>query len=333
MHGRLAVVAPIRAGDDELSAPLVSSLNEFYLLDRGPASVVLGVGWDGFPWLLDPQPILYNAVELSQLDMDMHAEMAVNRARGQLSVVRSFLFSVPCPEGPPYRSFFYFTFQRTAAGVSWHEGPYIRHGYSMQVYAAATDQAPYTWISDARQGNPGYFVTGPAGQDSLWRIFRIESDAFHRIVFTLAPVRWNARCPAVNFAKIPNVALVAELQQQYDGLCQLVTSSSYRDIATKARNITEGAISARLTELGQRSSGRLFEDLQLVQKLLSDPQTRNSCGFRDMDYHLAQKIRLVHGRTHPPQVGASGTPLRPEFALGVVEDLVELLKGLGYCRA
>jgi hypothetical protein len=51
-----------------------------------------------------------------------------------------------------------------------------------------------------------------------------------------------------------------------------------------------------------------------------------------MDYHLAQKIRLVHGQTHPPQVGVSGVALRPEFALSVVEDLVELLKGLGYSR-
>jgi len=296
-------------------------------------SLVLGVGSDGFPWLLDSQPLFYRAVDLSQLDLDMQGDAALNRARGQLAAARSLLLPVPCPDGPPYRSFLYFTFQGTATGVSWHDGPYIRHGYSMQVYAAATDQAPYTWITEARQGHPGYFVTGPAGQDSLWRIFRIESDAFRRVIFTLAPVRWNAMCPAVDFSRISNAALSAELQQQYDDLCRSVMSSAYRDIATKARNIAEGALGARLAEMGRPSSGKLFEDLQTVQELLNDPQTRNSCGFRDIDYHLAQKIRLVHGRTHAPQVGFSGTPLRPEFALGGVEDLVELLKGIGYCRS
>jgi hypothetical protein len=331
VHGRLAVV-PQRPGDHLSHVPQVSSLNELYLLDRGAASVVLGVGRDGFPSLFEPQPLLYRAAELSQLDFDMQGEMALNRARGQLASGRAFLLPVPCPDGPPYRSFLYFTFQGTATGVSWHDGPHIRNGYSMQVYRATTDQAPYTWISDARQGNPGYFVTGPAGQDSLWRILRIESDALHRVVFTLAPVRWNARCPAVDFSKVPNVALATELQQQYDDLCRSVTNSAYRDIATKARNIAEGAISARLAETGQQSSGRLFEDLQSVQKLLSDSQTRNCCGFRDIDYHLAQKIRLVHGRTHAAQVGVSGPFLRPEFALTVVEDLIELLKGLGYCH-
>ena len=241
-----------------------------------------------------------------------------------------FLFRVPT--GLPTGPFFILRFREQLRECLGMMAPTFAHGYSFEVYAAATDQAPYTWISEARQGNLGYFVTGPTGQDSLWRIFRIEGDVFHRVVFTLAPVRWNASCPAVDFSKIPNVALATELRQQYDDLCRSVTSVAYRDIATKARNIAEGAISARLAETGQASSGKIFEDLQSVQKLLSDPQTRNACGFRDLDYHLAQKIRLVHGKTHAPQVGASGTPLWPEFALSVVADLVELLKGLGYCR-
>jgi hypothetical protein len=37
-------------------------------------------------------------------------------------------------------------------------------------------------------------------------------------------------------------------------------------------------------------------------------------------------------QTHVPQVVNSGMSPRPEFAFSVVEDLVELLKSLGYCR-
>ena len=47
--------------------------------------------------------------------------------------------------------------------------------------------------------------------------------------------------------------------------------------------------------------------------------------FDFMAYHLMQKLRLLHARTHPGRVADMGRAIRPEFALTAAEDLVELL--------
>jgi hypothetical protein len=57
-----------------------------------------------------------------------------------------------------------------------------------------------------------------------------------------------------------------------------------------------------------------------------------SCGWRYLEYHLAQKIRLVHGQTHATASTKTGRQLRPEFALSVTEDLIELLTIWGSCK-
>jgi hypothetical protein len=174
-------------------------------------------------------------------------------------------------------------------------------------------------------------MTGHAGDESLWRVTRLETDAFDRSVFTLAPIRMAGNLPVPDFSALENPLLAEELTEQYQDLCRSVTQHAYRDVVTKARNIVEGLVGARLQVQQQPGSDRLYDYLTAVGKLLNDKQTRDTCGWTDLEYHLCHKIRLLQGQTHIVRVLQTGG-LRPELALTVVEDLAYLLEAWGFVR-
>jgi len=123
-----------------------------------------------------------------------------------------------------------------------------------------------------------------------------------------------------------------EAAQQYEDLGRRLSAGAYRDIPTKVRNIVEGLLAIKLKSQGRIGLMELGRDLQTVKALLENPATRNNCDWEDLEYHLLQKIRLAHAHTHTGAVIDTGRALRPEFALSVVDDLVELLRMWGYVR-
>lgn len=52
----------------------------------------------------------------------------------------------------------------------------------------------------------------------------------------------------------------------------------------------------------------------------------------ELSYYLAEKLRIMHQRTHPGRVTKEGRGIEPEFAFTVVQDLIEILRELGYTR-
>ena len=201
----------------------------------------------------------------------------------------------------------------------------------MRLYRPATKEFSLNWSSDGRMEKYGFFLTGPVGNGSLWRLFRAETDTFDRWILTLAPVRLSSRFPKADFSSFKADLLASELSAQYADLANALTSNSYREAVTKAKNIVEAIIAAKLNKV---KKGRdLFENLQTIKELLDNPKQRDSCGWTHLEYHLANKIRLVHGQTHATAPVKMGRPLRPEFALSTVEDLIELLHIWGYCEA
>ena len=108
----------------------------------------------------------------------------------------------------------------------------------------------------------------------------------------------------------------------YSDFCERVVQNAYRDVPTKARNIVEWMVTWKLRSQGHKATGKLGDDLNTVKQLLTDPKTRANCGWTDLEYTLANKIRLVHARTHLENAVAN-LPLRPEFGLSVVQDLSE----------
>jgi len=300
---------------------------EIFILERDRLPAILAPDSDGVPTVVDPHPVVLRAAYIV-LD---NLEDGLSQARGRLGLPRCELFvMVDCPDGAPHRSGLLFLFDGDLTGVSWRDEKKPRHGAQMMKYIVATSLGPNRIRDDARQGRPGYFLTGDAGDSSLWRVIRMESDAFNRLVFTLAPVRLAGNLPAPDFSTLGDPSRTAEVITQYHDLSRSITQHAYRDVVTKARNIVEALVAVRLRTQNQPSSGRLFDDLKLVKKLLDSPNHK-ACGWTDLEYHLCHKIRLLHAKTHVNQVVQVG-PLRPEFALTVVEDLVYLLAAWDFVR-
>jgi hypothetical protein len=237
---------------------------------------------------------------------------------------------INCPDGAPNRSGLLFAFQQQINGLSWRDDSRIYHGGSAKQYFAATSLGSWDWAQDVRLGRAGYFLTGQSGESALWRIFRLEADALNRTVVTIAPVRLNSQCPRADFSSVSDPNLRVEITQQYDEFCRSVSAYAFRDVVTKARNIAEGLLVDRLRSANQDATARIWDDLQTVKRMREDNATRASCPVSEIQYHLLHKIRIAHGRTHPDVGGAGSAPLRPEFAMTVVEDLEEVLRGWGY---
>lgn len=302
---------------------------ELYVLKRDRVPLILVPDSTGVPTVVHPQPVLYRAAYVSAGEIE--TEMV--QARAQLGNDNCRLLApMVCPDGPPYRTALLFSFQQEV-NAPWRDESQSFHGYKLFQYKPTTTQAPWTWLDEMRAGRPGYFLTGTVGDSCLWRLFRIETDAFHRAVFTLSPVRLAAGCPSADFSALSDALLAGEIGAQYRDLCASVVAHAYRDVVTKTRNIVEGLVSARLKAAGLPASRDLFGDLQTLKKLLEDDKERDATGWTQLEYHLAHKIRLVHAQTHPTQTVKAGRSLRPEFALSVVDDLAELLTIWGYCKS
>jgi hypothetical protein len=299
--------------------------SELYIVARERLAAILAPDADNVATLIDPQPLVLRALWVSEIGLEHRLPWA--RARLNQPDCPLFVF-LPSPEGPPYRLGLYFTFSDLLNGIPWWDGKSARHGYSLKRFAVLTTGASSGLLDEARQGRLGYLVTGDAGDTALWRVSRLETDAFGRCVFTLSPIRIAADLPAADFSTLGRQALAAELTQQYNDLCRSAVQHAYRDVVTKARNIVEGVVAARLSSQGHSPSGRLFEDLEQVKRLLGGA-VRDACGWRDLEYHLCHRIRLLHGLTHPGSVEQTGA-LRPELALTVVEDLAFLLTAWGF---
>jgi hypothetical protein len=295
----------------------ISESNDLYLSVRNSTPLWLAPNSDGVALALDPQPTILRAAYSASLD-----DQTTSAAKVWLRGEQHWLLALaPCPDGAPHRLAFLFVRQNETKIAMLQDGPYLRNGVPFVWYQRAT---PVTSLG------PGFFLTGTVDEGSIWRIFRHELDPFNRWMLTISPVRLSSQCPKADFSSLKSPLLAGEVAAQYADMTRAITTNSYRDVVTKAKNIVEAVVAERL---GKTEVSRdLFENLKDVKRLLDDRQQRDSCGWTDLDYHVVNKIRLVHGQTHATGPTKSGRPLRPEFALSTVEDLIELLYSWGYCK-
>ncbi len=308
--------------------PSLSGVTELYILERKRLPAILVPDSSGIPTLIDPQPVLLRGAYISPYDLEIQLPIA----KGHLNSGHNhnLLAFLPCPDGAPFRSCICLAFLGVVSGASWRDEHTSRHGAQLQQWGVTTPQGQWTWITDVRNGRPGFFLTGDSTDASLWRIFRLETDALNRAVLTLAPIRLTASLPVADFAGVGGPLRSDELAAQYADLCRSVGQHAYRDVVTKARNIVEALVAARLQAHGLPAAGQLYKDLQTVREQLDAHKSTDECGFGHLDYHLAHKIRLLHAQTHVGQTVVSGRPLRPELAMSVAEDLAELLRAWGF---
>lgn len=297
----------------------VSETNDLYILRHGSSASWLAPGSNGAATALNPQPyVLRAAYSRSTSEQDLSS------AKVQLESDRRWLLAlVECPDGPPHRSAFLFIYKREES-ITWRDGPYPRSGKKADLFQRAT---PVTSLGSESEGY-GFFLTG-SGIGSVWKLVRPEVDLLGRWVLTLAPVQFSSRCPQADFSGLKTALLADEVQSHYANLARAITANSYRAVVTDAKNIVEAIVAEKLGNASQ--SRDLAENLRAIKKLLEDSPQDGSCGWTYLEYHLAQKIRLVHGQTHATALLKTGRPLRLEFAMSTVDDLVELLYLWGYC--
>lgn len=295
----------------------VSESNDLYLLVRNSTPTWLAPDSNGVGVAFTPQPMILRTAYSASLD-----DQSISAAKAWLQGEQHWLLALaPCPDGPPHRLAFLFVRQNEPRTITFQDGSYTRLATNVTWYRRAT---PVTSLG------AGFFLTGTVDNGSIWRVFRQELDPFNRWMLTISPVRLSSQCPKADFSSLKRPLLADEVAAQYADIARAIATNSYRDVVTKAKNIVEAIVAERL---GNTEKSRdLAENLRIVKKLLDDPLQRESCGWSDLEYHLAHKIRLVHGQTHATAPAKTGRPLRPEFALSTVDDLVDLLYSWGYCK-
>ena len=299
-------------------APTLQTASHLYLVKRTAYERVLAPGVAGVPTPVAADGLVVRASYIrAESDLDVEIKSAIPTL---VTDQCHLLFLFASPDGPPFRSARSFVYVDKPS-ISWQENSHNYHNQPALRFRTPGLHDGYTWESDLHNAMSGWFVTGTSGATALWKVARYEVDALGHWIFTLAPVQSAAGMPRLDLSRIKDELLRKELLAQYEELQGSVSRHAYRDVVTKARNITEGVLKWVLIEAGNEPGRDLFDHLRQLQKLVE----QRLAPISDLSYHLAHKIRLLHARTHPQTAGSKEMSVSPEFALTCLEDLKEIL--------
>jgi hypothetical protein len=133
----------------------------------------------------------------------------------------------------------------------------------------------------------------------------------------------------VQFTTVNDAGLRAEAEQHWSDLQNHLVGHQHYALVTSAKNVAETILAYHLSQAGVSHKRNFKEMLDKLAELL-ESQAGKSTPFDFLSYHLMQKMRLLHARTHPGRVAAMGRAMRPELGLTIAEDLVEVLTLAGY---
>jgi hypothetical protein len=297
---------------------------KLHLAWHGSTLQVLAPDFQNIPTLVVPAPDLRRTAFLDYFAVTDDSQ--IRSAASRLDNPQPLLMLVrPNLDGPPFRTGTLFCYVREE-NVSWRAGSISNHSLRTEVYEASTSRGSSNWLYN---GKPGYFLTGTWQKHELWRVARLETDAAYRYLFTLAPLRLAHGLPEVQFSALTSPTLRAEAERHWSEFQNQLVAHQYYALVTSAKNVAETVLADYLSQTGLSSRRDFDEMLGKLRDMLNAPKTETGVPFDFMDYHLMQKIRLLHGRTHSGQVARMGRATRPELALTVAEDLVEVLTSLG----
>lgn len=272
---------------------------------------------EGFP--LDPQPFLIRAFYvLSEEQLPELWPTILTILRGP--EVKQMLHLLPSPDGPPYRAarlFYFGGHDRITANKGRSDLP-----VDVLFPYADTGQP---WDTDAGRLKPGLFITGEGGPTNLWRIHRIERDAWKGPLFTLAPLLLAPGFPILDLSGVRSNVRREEIASHYVELQRCVITHSYRGAIARAKDIAESLITEKSSKPQNDPFYTKLEDLFAQLKA-------GKISLSWLTYTLCQKLRLVYQYTHPEKAMEEGQPVNPELALSVVQDLIVILRDLGHVK-
>lgn len=308
--------------------PIAEDARELYLAWHGNSRLVLAPDCQNVPTVVPSPNLLRTAYLSSNAVADQNQirtkSLRLNSERPLLTMFRQ------SPDGPPFRSGVVFSFNRKQS-VSWRGDSLTGHGLDADVYIASTSMGSDGWKEDAIDGRAGYFLTGTPTSSCLWHIRRMEADASYRYVFTLAPIELAQGLPEVDFTSIVDSSLRSEAEQHWTDFKSHLLHHEHYALITSAKNVAETLLSDYLRTRGISTRRDFHEMLQKLGDLMEG--TKGQQQFSYLDYHLMQKARLLHARTHSTRTASIGRSIRPEFAITVAEDLVEVLTSGGFARS
>lgn len=290
------------------------------LIDASPNhQAVLTPSPYGYPLLLKPQPMLLRSIYIAPNE---DLESAIQRARDRLNNAKEPLIAIL----PLYRE----GYEAVARIFVFDKEQKVSLSGSLNnqlitKYVSPQQGSGHVWVSDWQQGKAGYFLTGHSATANLWKVARMDIDAFDSVILVLIPMRLLAGLPNLGFANISDALVQAEIVGHYAELQTAIASHSYRAIITHARSIVEAILGFWLVSNGQKRGKDLNDHLTILRKLRKNAKGELEW-FSDMAYHLAHKIRLLHARTHVDRTVKLRRSVQPELALSCLEDLKEILR-------
>jgi len=234
---------------------------------------------------------------------------------------------VSSPDGPPNRMVRIFRYSKQERINVLRSGRLTR--IPAQVYYEVS-KGSNAWDNDAAKHAQGLFVTGEGDPASIWKVSRIERDAFDAPLITLSPLVIAGGFPTLDLSMVASQHAQEEIEGQYRELQTSYQNNAYRAVVTHAKNIAEVLIPLKANLPSKNTFNGTLKDLRAQMDQLHAKGKRGSVS--ELSYHLAQKLRLLHQRTHPERTIDAGRGITPQFAVTVVQDLVEILRDLGCVR-
>jgi hypothetical protein len=169
---------------------------------------------------------------------------------------------------------------------------------------------------------------------NLWRVARVEVDYAQRYNFTLVPIALAHGLPVPDFAPVTDSAIRQEIQQHWSEFQDALVSNRYYGLITAAKNVCESVLYYFLLAAAHITPGNrnLADLLKKLDSVITDSATKGTVPFDALSYHLMQKLRILHGRTHVGRVVADGRAVSPDLALTVAADVVEVLRSTGLAK-
>jgi hypothetical protein len=304
----------------------IANTTRLWVVNRHSTFLVLAQGLTGTPRPVEPAPVLYKSAYVQftegtdhldhrQVDLDSSAVMLMAR--------------LPNPDGPPAQTAVIFLYLNDET-ISYVSNGRSFPSIAARAYGAAgPKRGGYGWASDITYGKHGHFLIGDSKSANLWRVSRVEVDYADRYNFTITPIVLAHGLPSADFSVVADPAIRQEIQQHWSELEDALVRQRSYGIVTSAKNVVESLLYYYLLAGSHISPGNrdLADMLKKLESVIKGAQTKTTVPFDFLAYHLMQKIRILHGKTHIGRVVVEGRSIPLQFALTVATDLVEVLKG------
>jgi hypothetical protein len=302
---------------------LANSLR-LWVVKRGDISWILAPGATGLPEPVQPEPILYRAtyvephevhLEVSNMArrLDSSPILAWDVGRLEAAIRTVVIFVHDSHEVSSY-----------GLGKRAHQGP-------AEVFLAATPAGSYSWESALSQGEFGFFLFGSPHATGIWRIVRREVDYAGRSNFVLRSMALPDGLPTPDFALVTDLGARKEIEQHWNELVGGAHGHAYYAVVTSAKQVAENLLYHYLMANGVLPKKTSLKDLTMALRKVLEAQSAPGVPLKWLDYHLIEKLRLMHGRIHAGRVAGEG-PIEPELALTTITDLIQVLRSAGLVK-